>query len=266
MPKADEGSACVTITSKRHNVPDFQTFFEVSLYSANALSIATAFASLAILSLGVGVRWRGKGLGPSRMFFIVTVCAAGWLGAFAAMYAALDVRLALQWARTGYLFAAFLPAAVFHFATTLVTRRKPHRLAIMLFWIACGVAGLLGFLTDSLIPTVRRYSWGYYPLGRPFSGVIVLCFAGIIISSIHIFWRMHRRAEGPARERAGALLLAFVLGSASMLDYLPSVGIDLQPIGYIAALTFVIVAATAVWHFELATSRRNTRPARSWRR
>ena len=47
---------------------------------------------------------------------------------------------------------------------------------------------------------------------------------------------MYRRAEGPARERAGALLLAFVLGSIGMLDYLPSVGIDLQPIGYIAAL------------------------------
>jgi len=232
-------------------VPELQPFFEVTLYSANALSAATALASLAILSLGVGVRWRGRSLGPSRMFFIVTVCAAGWLGAFAAMYAARDAGLALQWARTGYLFAALVPAAVFHFATTLVVRRKPYRLPAALFWVACGVAGVLGFFTDSLIPAVRLFAWGYYPLGRPAGGLIVLCFAGIIISSIHIFWRMHRRAEGPARERAGALLLAFVLGSIGMLDYMPSVGIDLQPIGYIATLTFVIVAATAVWRFEL---------------
>jgi diguanylate cyclase (GGDEF)-like protein/PAS domain S-box-containing protein len=238
---------------KRQNVPDLRNFFEVHLYSANALSIATAFASLAILSLGIGARGRGRGpaRSPSRMFFIVTVCAAGWLGAFAAMYASRDTRLALQWARTGYLFAAFLPAAVFHFATTLVAKRKPYRLPAALFWVACGVAGLLGFLTDTLIPTVRHFAWGYYPLGRPIGGLIVLCFAGIIFASIHIFWRMHRRAEGPARERAGALLLAFVLGSIGMLDYMPSVGIDLQPIGYLAALTFIIVAATAVWRFEL---------------
>jgi diguanylate cyclase (GGDEF)-like protein/PAS domain S-box-containing protein len=233
-------------------VPDFQHFFAATLYSANALSVATAFASLAILSLGIGVRWRGASLGPNRMFFVVAVCAAGWLGAFAAMYASRNAPLAVQWARTGYLFASLLPAAVFHFATTLVARRKPYRLPALLFWLACSGAGLLGFFTNSLIPAVRLFAWGYYPLGRPVGGLIVLCFAGIIISSIHIFWRMHRRAEGPARERAGALLLAFVLGSLSMLDYLPSVGIDLQPIGYIATLTFVVVAATAVWHFELA--------------
>ncbi len=232
-------------------MPDLQHFFEVTLYSANALSVATALASLAILFLGVGVRWRRRGLGPSRMFFIVTVCAAGWLGAFAAMYASRDAGLALQWARTGFLFSALLPAAVFHFATTLAAKRKPYHLPVALFWVACGVAGVLGFVTDRLIPAVQLFSWGYYPLGRPIGGLIVLCFAGIIIASIHVFWRMHRRAEGPARERAGALLLAFVLGSTGMLDYLPSVGIGLQPIGYIATLTFVIVAATAVWRFEL---------------
>ncbi|MFL6280083.1 MAG: PAS domain S-box protein [Vicinamibacterales bacterium] len=230
---------------------DLHSLFERSVYSANALSFATAFAALAILFLGAAVLWRGRAFGPSRQFFVVTLCASGWLGAFAVMYATRDPLVALFWGRGGYLFGALIPAAVFHFATTLVARRKPYILPVALFWIACAVAGLLGFLTDRLIPSVRRFAWGYYPLGRPFGGLIVLCFSGIIISSIHIFWRMYRRAEGPARERAGALLLAFVLGSMAMLDYLPSVGIDLQPIGSIAALAFVIVAATAVWHFEL---------------
>jgi diguanylate cyclase (GGDEF)-like protein/PAS domain S-box-containing protein len=233
-------------------VPDFQSLFAGVAYSPNALSLATALAAFSILLLGTAVLVRGRGPGPSRMFFAVTIAAAGWLGAFAMMYAARDVRAAVVWARTGYFFGALLPAAVFHFATTLVARRAPYRLPAALFWIACATAGVIGLATDRLIPTVRSFPWGYYPIGRPFGGLIVLCFAGIIFSSIHVFWRMHRRAEGPARERAGALLLAFVLGSIGMLDYLPSLGIDLQPIGYVAALAFVIVAATAVWHFELA--------------
>ena len=230
-------------------VPDLQSLFAASGYSPNALSFATAFAALAILFLGTAVLWRGRSSAPSRRFFVVTLCAGGWLGAFALMYAAGDPRIAVIWARTGFLFAALMPAAVFHFATTLVARHKPYVLPARLFWLACAVAGLLGFLTERLIPSVRRFAWGHYPLGRPIGGLIVLCFSGIVIASIHIFWRMYRRAEGPARERAGALLLAFVLGSMAMLDYLPSVGIDLQPIGSIAALAFVIVAATAVWHF-----------------
>jgi PAS domain S-box-containing protein len=167
------------------------------------------------------------------------------------MYAAEAADVALLWARTGYVFGALIPAAVFHFATTLVAQPKAYRWVVALFWSFCACVGVAGFATNLLIPRVRLFVWGFYPVGRPFGGLIVLGFSAIIIASIHIFWRMYRSAEGAGRERAGALLLAFVLGSLGMFDYLPSVGIDLQPIGFIAALAFVIVAATAVWRFEL---------------
>jgi diguanylate cyclase (GGDEF)-like protein/PAS domain S-box-containing protein len=232
-------------------VPDHLSLFAGAAYSANALSFATALAALAILMLGAAVFVRGRAVPASRVFFLVTLAAAGWLGAFAFMYAAREPAVALFWARTGYVFGALIPAAVFHFATTLVARRQPYRLPTALFWLGCMAAGAAGFFTDWLIPGVRRYPWGYYPAGRPIAGLIVLCFAGIIIASVHVFWRMYRSAEGPGRERAGALLLAFVLGLMGMLDYIPSVGINLQPIGYIAVLAFVIVSATAVWRFEL---------------
>src|SRR5687768_1891853 len=125
------------------------------------------------------------------------------------MYAAGNAEVALFWARAGYLFGSLIPAAVFHFATTLGTRRKAYRLPVLLFWLGCAGVGLLGLFSKLLIPSVRRYAWGYYPAGRPFGGLLVLCFSGIIIASIHIFWRMYRDAEGKGRERAGALLLAF---------------------------------------------------------
>ena len=231
-------------------MPDLHRLFASGSYSPNALSLATGIASLAIVLLGVGVLTRGRGLAASRLFFLVTVCAAGWLGAFSWMYAAREADVALLWARGGYFFGALIPAAVFHFATTLAPRRS-YRLPVTAFWIACASIGGIAVATDLLIPRVRLFVWGFYPAGRPVGGVIVLCFSAIIIASIQLFWRMYRSAEGPGRERAGALLLAFVLGSLGMFDYLPSVGIDLQPIGYIAALAFVIVAATAVWRFEL---------------
>ncbi|HEX8616681.1 MAG TPA: PAS domain S-box protein [Thermoanaerobaculia bacterium] len=232
-------------------MPDLHLFLTNGHYSPNALSLATGFAALAIVLLGAGVLTRGRGLAASRLFFLVTVCAAGWLAAFSWMYAAIDATVALLWARSGYVFGALIPAAVFHFATTLVPQPRSYRLPVALFWAGCSGIGLIGFTTDLLIPTVRKFMWGFYPAGRPFGGLIVLCFSAIVIASIHIFWRMYRNAEGSGRERAGALLLAFVLGSLGMFDYLPSVGVDLQPIGYIAALAFVIVAATAVWRFEL---------------
>jgi diguanylate cyclase (GGDEF)-like protein/PAS domain S-box-containing protein len=232
-------------------VPDLSLFLTSGSYSPNALSLATGIASFIIILLGAGVLVRGRGLAASRLFFLVTVCAAGWLAAFSWMYAAADPLTALLWARTGFVFGTLIPAAVFHFATTLVPHRTAYRLPVALFWTGCAAAGVTGFATNLLIPRVRLFPWGFYPVGRPFGGLIVFCFAGIIIASIHLFWRMYRTAEGAGRERAGALLLAFVLGSLAMFDYLPSVGIALQPVGFVATLAFVIVAATAVWRFEL---------------
>jgi len=231
-------------------VPDLNSFFAAS-YSASALSFATALASLAIVLLGAGVLWRARKLAAGRRFFLMTAAAAGWLGAFAMMYASQDARTALVWARLGYFCGALVPVALFDFATTLVVQRKRFRIAIACAWIFSGAVALTGLFTTLLIPAVQRYSWGYYAVGRPQGGIIVLGFSGILIAAIHVFWRTYRETEGEAHERAGALLLAFVLGSLGMLDYLPSVGVDLQPIGYFAALAFVVVATTAVWRFEL---------------
>jgi diguanylate cyclase (GGDEF)-like protein/PAS domain S-box-containing protein len=225
------------------------SLFASSDSAANALSLATTFVSVAILLLGLGVLSRAPRLAPSRLFFLITLTAAGWLGSFAAMYASREPEIALGWARTGYIFGALVPAAVYHFANALAARRSQARIPVAICWLVSGIIALAG--AGLLMHGVRRYSWGFYPTGRPLGGLIVLWFAVVIIASIHVFWRMYRGAEGRNRERAGALLLAFVLGSMAMFDYLPSVGIDLQPIGYIAALAFVIVAATAVWQFEL---------------
>jgi diguanylate cyclase (GGDEF)-like protein/PAS domain S-box-containing protein len=232
-------------------VPDFSSFFAAA-YSANALSFATALASLAILLLGAGVLWRSRRLAAGRRLFLMTVFAAAWLGSSAMMYAADAAATALVWARLAFLFGGLVPPALFDFAATLVDQRKRFQLALACSWIFCAAVGVLGLFSNILMPAVHKYAWGYYAAGRPLGGLVLLAFSGMLIAAIHILWRSYRDAEGTSRERYGALLLAFVLGTLAMFDYLPSVGIDLQPIGFFAVLAFVIIAATAIWRFELS--------------
>ena len=207
-------------------------------------------ASLAILLLGIGVLWRGIGVAASRWFFFVSVTAAVWLGASAGMFASSSASTAIVWARVAHLFGALIPAAVFHFATRL-DGRGTYRIRLAIFWTGCAAIAGTGLFTNILISSVRRFSWGFYPVASPFGGLFVVFLSATIISAIYVFWTMYRRAEGRERERAGALLLAIVLGSMGVFDLCPAAGINLQPVGYIAALAFVIVAATAVWRFEL---------------
>jgi diguanylate cyclase (GGDEF)-like protein/PAS domain S-box-containing protein len=233
-------------------MPNLTTLFSAGPYALTALSVATILAALAILLLGVGALMRGRGLAVTALFFLVCLVTAGWLAASALMYAAEDEAVAIVWGRVSFLFSALIPAAVFHLAARLVARQKEYRVRVPFFWAGCGAIGATGLLTPLLIPRMRHYPWGFYPAGQTYSGVIIVFFTAIIFSSFYLFWKTYRNAEGKARERAGALLLAVALGSLGMLDYLPSVGIDLQPVGFIATLAFVIVAATALWRFDLS--------------
>jgi diguanylate cyclase (GGDEF)-like protein/PAS domain S-box-containing protein len=232
-------------------VPDPQLFASSS-YDANALSFVTALASAAILVLGSAILMRGRGVAASMRFSLITLISAGWLAADAALFAAQNAEIALTWARIAYGLGAIIPAAVFHFAVEYVGRRRSYRKAVILIWAGSIGVSLLGALTDELIPSVLKYPWGYYAHGRPYGGIVVLGFAAVIAASMHLFWRVYRASDGKAKERSGALLLSFVLGSLAMFDYVPSVGIDLQPVGFIAVLAFTIVAASALWRFELA--------------
>ena len=66
-----------------------------------------------------------------------------------------DAAVALRWARVGYLFAALIPAAIFHFATTLAQRRRRDRTIRRLFWVVSVSIGFTAAFTNLLIPDVR---------------------------------------------------------------------------------------------------------------
>jgi PAS domain S-box-containing protein len=215
------------------------------------MGTATALAAVAILALGSLVVLRSRRSLASILFFFLTVLAAGWLIAFALMYSSRLPEIALVWARIGHLMAALIPAAVFQFSAQTVGRSR--RLAALsgLFWALCATIGIISATTSLIIPDVRSYAWGYYPSAASFHGVIVGTFAAIMLASIILFWRVWRTSEGVARERAGSLMQAFVLLSLGLIDYLPSIGYNLQPVGYMTTLVFVIVASTAIWRYQL---------------
>jgi len=232
-------------------VPDLDSLFAPAAYQAGALSIATALSAILIVLLGAAVLWRGRGRGASRLFAILAVVTAGWLGAWAAMFASVDADPALVWARIGYAFGVIIPAVIFHLAARVLGRHQAYRIVIAVAWALCAVAAIAGVATSSVMSGVRRFTWGYYPVSRPAAALVLLLAAAIMVASIHLFWRAYRDAEGKGRERAAALLLAAVIGAFGLFDYLPSTGVDLQPTAYLAALVYVIIVATAVWRFEL---------------
>jgi diguanylate cyclase (GGDEF)-like protein/PAS domain S-box-containing protein len=221
-------------------------------FFSNGLAVATGLTAAAILVIGLIILVRGRGLSNTGLFFTFTFAVAGWMYCFTRMYAAPDADTALWWARAGYLVASFLPAASFEFvADHFGRRRKPLRAVSPVLWVLFGALGVIAATTSFFIPRVIRYDWGFYPAANSRTMVLVAFYAAAVIAAMLLLLSAYRRSEGKARERAGTLLLAFVLGSFAAADFLPSLGYDTYPVGYMAVLALVIVAASALWSEQL---------------
>ena len=222
--------------------------FAGGTYGAHALSVAAAFSALVILILGIGVGVRGRRSGSSILFFAITAAASGWLGSFSLMYASQTAEAALVWARVGNVFAALVTPAIFHFAAVYVGRARALRKVIAISWALCVILGTLS-ATSLLIPAVQKFAWGFYPKPTLYLAPAVLIYIGTLGNGVRLLMAARRASEGSARDRATMLLVACGIGALTLLDYVPTLGIG--PVGHIAMFTFTVVAATAIWRFQL---------------
>ncbi|HEX6085102.1 MAG TPA: PAS domain S-box protein [Thermoanaerobaculia bacterium] len=231
-------------------MPDLAGLFTSGAYEATALSTATALSAITIFILGAGVLWRGGTRGATRPFFILTLVTCGWLAAWACMYASVPPVVALWWARIGHAFGALISAAVLHFAARLLGCERRYRIPLALAWLFSIAAAIVGLSTNAIIGGVRRFAWGWFPRSQPAAALVLALTVAIMLAGVHLFWRTWRDAEGKGRERGGTLLLAAAFGALGLIDYLPSIGVDLQPTAYVSALVYMVIAATSVWRFE----------------
>jgi len=213
--------------------------------------MATLFTAVAILVLGVIVLARARATMVTYLFFAITVGASGWLGFFAQMYGAANEVQAVAFARVASAFASIMPAATFHFAAAYVSRRRALRNVILFCWVFCGAIALLELATPYIITGVRQFDFGYYPIGWPYNFSWVMVFFGMFAAAVRLLWRAAQTSEGLARKRAQALVVSFAVSLLASIEFLPSLGFDVKPLGFIAILAFIGIAAHAIWRYRL---------------
>lgn len=221
-------------------------------YAANDLSFVTACSALAVLIFGVMVFARSQQRGATRPFLVLALSAAGWLFCFALMYASGDAQTALMWAQRGHFVAAFIPAAAFHFVLHYVGLRRKLSGALYAIWALCMLSGLSGVILTSVIPGVRSFRWGYYPQASMVSLAEIAFYGIVILWGVALLVKTARRGAGEQRRRAYTMAVAISIGGLALFDILPSLGVPMVPLGFIAVIAFLAVAASVIWREELA--------------
>jgi diguanylate cyclase (GGDEF)-like protein/PAS domain S-box-containing protein len=229
----------------------FTLVFAAASQVSNGLALATLFTAVAILVLGVAVVSRGRGSLISLLFLSISVSAAGWLAAVSAIYESGDAAGALPWARVASFFFCLIPAATLHFSVVYVGRRRALRAVVAFCWAFCLIVAIISATTTVFVTGLWRYPWGFYPRTELRSLWWIAVFVAMLGASIVLIWRASRELEREAAERAEAIVIAFIVGSFALIDLMPALGIAIRPIGFVAILGFVGVAANSIWRYHL---------------
>src|SRR5207248_6882282 len=90
---------------------------------------------------------------------------------------------------------------------------------------------------------LSQYRWGFYPRGSIYNLTWIAVFAVMLGGSMVLMWR--------ANAHARTIAIAFAVGCLALIDVLPVVGVGIRPIGFVAILGFVGIAANSIWRYNL---------------
>jgi len=199
-----------------------------------------------LIALGVWValreRWSSLGL---RLATLVTLSAA-WMSCTGMVIAQVDGGRALVWARASYLFAALIPAALYQFTVSLLGRHREQEIPVALLWAIGLMVGGMSQATVGVGAGVWRYPWGYYVRLAPTAVVAVVIYLGVLLSVFGLLLEEIRSNEPERKQRAQAFCVAFSVGTLALIDYLPSFGWRVLPLGLLPIAASIVVLARAL--------------------
>ncbi|MBI4432675.1 MAG: PAS domain S-box protein [Candidatus Omnitrophica bacterium] len=221
-------------------------------YQFNPTAIAPLIAGLLIGLLGLLVLIREKRSVVSVAFFLLTSSAMLWLLSYLGIYCAVRAETAYQWGKIQNLGVVFIPSFLYFFSLALVKKfRRSLHFAVGSLAVSA-VFFCVVLFSDAFVSGVYRYPWGYYArYGR--AALFFLGFFFItLVSALHLLWTDYRLAPTPRqRKRLKVLIIAFSTGYLASIDYVPAMGMQVYPLGFLPVLGFIALAAYAIWRYHL---------------
>jgi len=228
------------------------SLYDNSLYLLNPLAVQTIAVALCISLLGVYGLIREQGSRVSVAYFLLTLSVGVWLFAFSRMYSAIDVNLAMWWAKAAYVGIGSIPAAMYSFCALVLQDYERQRKRVLTFWIFSAVFITLILTTDTQFKSLYHYEWGYFPKSGITSIPFILYFFAVMVIALRSYVAGYRSVirSSIQRRRSRILLIAFGIGSFGTVDFLGSFGVPWYPLGHVAILVFTLLSGYSLVRYR----------------
>jgi two-component system NtrC family sensor kinase len=214
----------------------------VTLYA-----IPPLLAGFLVFACGLWVVRSNPAAITNRTFGLLSLGACIWLMSMSMLYSTTDDDEATFWGKCIYLGIVYIPAVVYHFSVRL-HRHTGNKLIRVNYLL--GTAFLCILPTPYLVNGHYSYFWGLYPkagLLHPLFLAYFVSVSGLALRQLYLSSEP-RGAIVPLKVPRN-IFWAFVVGYVASVDFIPSYGLALYPIGYLMVVLWVsIVSYSFVKH------------------
>ena len=211
--------------------------------------LATGIASL-LLGLVVLIREQGSPIG--RRYLVFSASIATYLIACGLNYAVLDRRLALVLVRLAQTGAVFIPYALVASSLPLLGERgSGPRLAPVLLLVS-SLFALSIWTSDLFLAGLRPLWWALYPVYGPL-GYLFIAYLAATVLGVNILQiiRLRQTNDRLNRQRLQWRIAAYGIGALGVVDFLPTLGVELYAWGFLPIGVFVAITAYSLIRFRL---------------
>jgi signal transduction histidine kinase len=204
------------------------------------------------LSCGIFVLSQNPQAHLNRLFFFICLTMAAWFSIYIPFNFSVSEKNLILWFRISFCFISFLPIMIFTFITTYLNMPKNifwYRINSMIGLLIC----LINIFTDWIIKGINYLPWYPYPKAGKAHFLLVFYCIYLGFSGIQLILKAMKNPRISAKNlnHTRYLLIAAIVTSTSILDFIGNYNIYLYSIGPLCSTIFLLIIGVAVVKHQL---------------
>lgn len=219
----------------------------------NYYALFPTITSILFLCMGMIVFFKNKHQMVNKVYLYFCFSIFLWLFPFSLMYWSKDINTAYFFAKIGFIGVLLIPICMFYFVVAFLNEVQKYKLFLQ---ILVGIAipcGIINFFAPVFYSGIKICFWGYYPIaGKLYfiilaQFVIVFCYATwLLLKNIH-----NVNFDIIKQQQTKYLLIAFLITTFGVVDYISKYPLEVYPFGYILILAFIVIIARSIIKYNL---------------
>lgn len=207
-----------------------------------------------LTALGIFVFLKNRKALPNITYAIFCFFISFWSYSYFLWQISKTSKDAFFWCQMLMLGAIFIPAAYFHFITTVLNRYSEKRMKQLVYfaYLLAGIFLIFNFTSLMIIDIRPRLKFPFWPTAGPIYKYFLIYFAIFAIYGCYLLLKEARKTSGTKRNQFIYIFVGSVLGYIGGATNFPLwYDIEIYPVGNILSSIYVALVGYAIIRYRL---------------